>query len=194
MCEIWAIVLAAGESKRMGSPKMLLPFNGKTMIENVIENIRGSKVENIVLVLGSDCEKIMKVVEGMHVRHCYNENYREGMLSSVKCGFSFLPGDFRAALVFLGDQPMILPVTINSVIDAYLKGEKGIVMPVTDRKRGHPLLLDSKYRNEIMRLDSKEGLKAITYEFSSDVLEVEVNTTNVLEDIDTEEDYIRELK
>jgi molybdenum cofactor cytidylyltransferase len=191
---IWAIILAAGESKRMGSPKLVLPFRGKTIIENVIENISRSEVENIVLVLGADSEKIIKAVEGMDVKHCYNENYSQGMLSSVKCGFSSLPHHFRVALVFQGDQPMIGPDITNALINAYKKSGKGIIIPTFEKKRGHPLLLDSKYRDNIMKLDGGEGLRAIAYRFPHDVFEVKVNTQNVLKDIDTEEDYISEMK
>ncbi len=191
---IWAIILAAGESKRMGSPKMVLPFKGKTIIENVIESISGSEIENMVLVLGADSEKIIKAVEGMDVKHCYNVNYKQGMLSSVKCGFSSLPYHFSAALVFQGDQPMIGRDIIHAVVNAYRQTGKGIVMPVFDKKRGHPLLVDSKYRDEIMKLDDEQGLRALAYKFPSDVLEVRVKTRGVLKDIDTEEDYISEMK
>lgn len=191
---IWAIILAAGESKRMGSPKLVLPFRGKTIIENVIGNISRSKIENMILVLGADSEKIIKAVEGADVKLCYNENYSQGMLSSVRCGFSSLPHDFRAALVFQGDQPMIGPEITNALIDAYEKSGKGIIIPTFEKKRGHPLMLDSKYRNDIMKLDGEEGLRALAYRFPHDVFEVKVYTQNVLKDIDTEEDYFSEMK
>jgi molybdenum cofactor cytidylyltransferase len=191
---IWAIILAAGESRRMGSPKLVLPFRGKTIIENVIGNISRSKIENMILVLGADSEKIIKAVEGADVKLCYNDNYSQGMLSSVRCGFSSLPHDFRAALVFQGDQPMIGPEITNALIDAYKKSGKGIIIPTFEKKRGHPLLLDSKYRNDIMKLDGEEGLRALAYRFPHDVFEVKVYTQNVLKDIDTEEDYFSEMK
>lgn len=81
MSEIWAIILAAGESKRMGSPKMLLPFMGITIIENVIANVSGSKVDNIMVVLGADRDSIVKLIRTKAVNYCYNENYKDGMLS-----------------------------------------------------------------------------------------------------------------
>ena len=142
MQNIWAIVLAAGESKRMGFPKMLLPFGGSTMIESVIENVSESDVNNILVVLGAEKEAIAKKISKKPVRSCYNENYKEGMLSSVKCGFKNLPADFRAVLIFQGDQPLITPDSINTVIDAYMYSGKGLVIPVFKNKRGHPLLID----------------------------------------------------
>ncbi len=84
MSEIWAIILAGGESKRMGTPKMLLPYRGATIIETVIQNIASSSVEKTLVVLGSDSDRILQVISGYPVIHCYNDAYKSGMLSSVK--------------------------------------------------------------------------------------------------------------
>jgi molybdenum cofactor cytidylyltransferase len=193
MGEIWAIVLAAGESRRMGSPKMILPYEGMTIIEKVLENVLASDVEKVVTVLGSHSVEIMKVIERFPVLHCYNSNFRDGMFSSVKCGFEHLPGDFRAALVFLGDQPMVETSVINQMIIAYQESGKGILVPVFDKKRGHPLLVDKKYRDEIIDLDDPEGLKGLLRRHPDDLLEVTAETPSVLDDIDTREDYNNQI-
>ena len=193
MGEIWSIILAAGESKRMGFPKMLLTFNGKTMIENVIGNVRRSDADNTLVVLGAHKEILTDIIIKSNVKYCYNNNYKEGMLSSVKCGFKNLPSDFKAALVFQGDQPLITPAVINSLINAYRSSGKGIVIPVHNNKRGHPLLLDRKYSVEIDRLDAGEGLRSLAYRFPDDVLEVETDNTGILRDFDTYEDYRKEI-
>jgi len=193
MAEVWAIILAGGESKRMKSPKMLLPFKGKTIIEKVIENVTSSKVHDTMVVLGAEYETILKVISGLQIKHCYNENYNNGMLSSVKCGFRSLPDDFEAALVFQGDQPMIPPLVVNEVIDAYRNSSMGIVIPVFSKKRGHPILLDSKYRSEVEKLNNEESLRSIAEKFPGDVLEVEVKAPEILRDIDTHEDYLNEI-
>src|SRR5512133_11736 len=140
MSEIWAIVLAAGESKRMGSPKMLLPYRGATIIETVIQNIASSSVEKILVVLGSERDAILQVISDYPVMHCYNAEYKTGMLSSVKCGFSHLPHDYRAVLVFPGDQPLIEAPVINIIIKAWMNRGRGIVIPTYKGKRGHQLL------------------------------------------------------
>jgi molybdenum cofactor cytidylyltransferase len=191
--EIWAIILAGGESKRMNAPKMLLPFLGTTIIETVIANVKASEIENTIIVLGSFKEEILSVVNDASVICCFNEYYKEGMLSSVKCGFRNLPETCSAVLVFQGDQPMIGKLVINEIIRAYIKSQKGIVMPVYDKKRGHPLLIDMKYRDEIENLKPEEGLRSLAANFNNDVLEVELNNPEILRDIDTHEDYIREL-
>jgi molybdenum cofactor cytidylyltransferase len=193
MSEIWAIILAAGESKRMGSPKMILPFWGSTIIEKVIENVLSSNVDKTVLVVGSGKNKILKLTEKFPVMHCYNEHYKDGMLSSAKCGFKYLPHDFRAAMVFLGDQPTIKASITDFVIKSYNDFGKGLVLPVYNKKRGHPLLVDSKYKGEIMELEGPEGLKELLKRHPDDVLEIETQDPSILKDIDTEEDYMNEL-
>lgn len=193
MKEIWAIILAAGESKRMGSPKMLLKFDGITMIEKVMNNVRMSDVGNVIVVLGSGYEGIKELVEKTSFRHCYNEYFRDGMLSSVKCGFRNLSGDVDAAMVFQGDQPFITPAVTNSLIKAYRSSDMGIVIPVYGNKRGHPLLVDCKYRNDIERLDSGMGLRELARRFSDDVLEVPSDEPGILKDFDTYGDYIEQI-
>jgi len=194
MGEIWSIILAAGESKRMGFPKMLLSFNGKTMIENVISNVTDSDADNTLVVLGADRDMLIDLIRKSDVKYCYNDNYKEGMLSSVKCGFKNLPSDLKAVLVFQGDQPLITPEVINSVIEAYSSSGKGIVIPVHNKKRGHPLLLDIKYRDEIEKLHTHEGLRSLAYRFSDDVLEVQTDDPCIFRDFDTYDDYIMEIK
>src|SRR5450759_5196415 len=113
MGEIWAVILAAGESKRMGSPKMLLPFNGSTMIECVIANVAKSDVDKIIVVLGAERKALIQLADKLHIEYCYNENYKKGMLSSVQCGLKNMPSVCKASLVFQGDQPLITSNMIN---------------------------------------------------------------------------------
>jgi len=193
MGAIWSIILAAGESKRMGFPKMLLPVNGKSMIENVIMNVAESVSDGILVVLGASHEKIADLVRKYDVRYCYNENYKEGMFSSVQCGFRNLQSGIDAVMVFQGDQPFIAPSVINSVIGAYRDSGKGIVMPVFGGKRGHPLLLGMKYSEVVETIDPGEGLRSVARLYKDDVLEVETNDPGILRDFDTYDDYIKEL-
>ncbi len=191
---VCAIVLAAGESRRMGSPKMLLPYNGKTVIEQVIDNVLSSGISNPLIVLGSDHEEILKVIEGYPVSHCYNENYRNGMLSSVRCGLASVTGRSGAVLIIPGDQPMIDSAQIEMVMKAWNESGKGIVMPVYNGQRGHPLIFDMKYRPEVMSLPEREGLRALAARHPADVKEAVTDDPSVLRDIDTHEDYLNELK
>ncbi|MHC1731697.1 MAG: NTP transferase domain-containing protein [Bacteroidales bacterium] len=190
---IWAIVLAAGESRRMGSPKMLLPYNDVTVIEQVINNLLDADIDRVVVVLGANREEIMKVTRSYDVFHCYNEDYKGGMLSSVKCGFYSLPQGCTGALIMPGDQPMTGPGEINRVIRTFLESERGLVMAAHNGKRGHPLIVDMKYADEVLNLSEGEGLRALAAMHPEDVLEADTDDSSVLRDIDTQEDYMNEI-
>ena len=193
MNEIWAIILAAGASTRMKRQKLLLPFNGKTIIENVVENVAKVVGSNIMVVLGSHSEEIKSSIENRNVRFCKNENYLNGMLSSAICGFRALPQEAKAALVFLGDQPQIPPQAANLVIDAWNQSKKGIVMPMFNGRRGHPVLIETRYKFEIEKLDPERGLKTLSEKYKDDVFEVECEIPEILRDIDTPEEYQFEI-
>lgn len=194
MGDLWGIILAAGKSLRMGKPKMLLPYRGKTIVETTINNILSSKVKGAIVVLGSGSDEILKVTGRLPVINCYNKDFEEGMLSSVQCGFRTLPVDFGAVIVLPGDQPEIGSDIINTLVDAYLNSDKELIVPVCNSKRGHPLLIGSRYRSSVENLDQEEGLRALLKKFPEDVLEVNTDSPEILKDIDTFEEYMNELK
>lgn len=191
---IWALVLAAGESKRMGRPKLLLPFRKKTIIETVIENVIHSKVKKASVVLGADKEDIEKKIQGFPVEITVNPHFSKGMLSSIQWGIRNLPEDTRAVLIVLGDQPAISSSVIDKIVDSFVQTGKGIILPVYEKERGHPVLIDMKYRTEVENLSPEIGLRGVVYSHPDDILEIRVETPAVLRDIDDMEDYRRELK
>ncbi len=191
---IWAMILAAGESKRMGKPKLLLPFREKTIIEIIVATVVSSKVEQTLVILGSAPEKIVQKIKNYPVKIVYNRDFRNGMLSSVQCGFKSLPEETRAVLVVLGDQPSISTSVINELIDVYKSSGKGIVLPVYKKERGHPVLIDVKYGKEVENLSPEVGLRGTVYNHPEDILEVDVETSSIFQDIDYMEDYKKELK
>lgn len=193
MKQVWAIILAAGASTRMKRQKLLLPFNGKTIIETVVENAVNSVGSNVLVVLGSHKEQIQQQLVNYQVQYCFNENFQEGMLSSVICGFRALPFDAGAALIFLGDQPQIPGEATNLVVKNWISSEKGIVMPVFKGKRGHPVLIETRFKPEIETLDRNKGLRMLAEKFKEEVCEAECNFPEILRDIDTPEEYESEI-
>jgi molybdenum cofactor cytidylyltransferase len=193
MNEIWAIVLAAGKSERMGSPKMLLPFGESTIIETVIGSIRNAGLENILVVLGAYRQEIENAIRKIPAETCYNPEYSAGMHTSVICGFGQIPEQAGAALLFLGDQPSIPPEVIKEVISAWETSGKGIVIPTFNGKRGHPTLFDLRLKKEILQLDPLTGLRSLMTKFPGEIREQEMNFPQVLRDIDTKIDYLFEL-
>lgn len=190
---IWAMILAAGESIRMGKPKLLLPFENETIIETIIHKVISSKADKILIVLGSGWERVEEKIKKFSIKTTVNPNFKKGMLSSVQWGFKALPENTRAVLVLLGDQPAISTAVIDKIIDAYQATKKGIVLPVYKKERGHPVLIDLKYKGEVESLSHKIGLRGLVYSHPEDIMEVKVKTASVLRDIDYLEDYQKEL-
>ena len=186
---IWAVLLAAGESKRMGTPKQLLPFCRTTVIETVLENILASAADRTLVVLGAVHDRIEPLLEKFPVILTVNPNFRKGMLSSAQWGIRRLPPDAQAALILLGDQPWIAPGTIDRVIRAFHETGRGLILPVHGKAGGHPLLIDLKYRKEIESLSPEVGLKELLARHFEDVLRVESGDPNVIRDMDTPLEY-----
>lgn len=193
MSDIWAIVLAAGMSTRMGTQKLLLPFAGMTIIEKVVENILNSGIENILVVLGANRNQMEDVLEFCPVQSIWNENYKEGMHTSVMAGVSALPESAKAVAFFLGDQPVISPEAVRKVVEAWQNSGKSIVIPVCGGKRGHPSLYDMKLRNELLNIDPSVGLRSVAQKLQDEIIEVETFSPGIIRDIDTKSDYLREL-
>ena len=194
MNDLGAIVLAAGASTRMKKQKMLLPYGDETIIERVIKNIKSVIEFNIHVVLGSHFEEISKKISNLQVDICINENYPDGMLSSVIRGFDAVSENVKAVLVFLGDQPQTPPEVSRKVLPAWSESEKGIIIPTFDGRRGHPTLIETGYRDEIRNLDKNQGLRQLMKIFQDDVYEVECGRNEILRDIDTPEDYQNEIR
>jgi molybdenum cofactor cytidylyltransferase len=191
---ISGILLAAGESSRMqGAFKPLLKWGKRTVIGECIYQMRYSQLAEIFVVLGHREMEIRQTLAGSGVQYVINEDYRRGMLSSVKAGLALLSPNEDAALIALVDQPMITKEIIDTLIDAFVAGGKGVALPTYQGKRGHPIIIAAKYFDDIMLLDedSPEGLRQFIDSRRGDTLEVPVSTHAVIEDIDLPEDYER---
>jgi molybdenum cofactor cytidylyltransferase len=177
----------------MGELKQLLPFKGSTLIEQSIQNLLSSKADRVVVVLGYAWERILERIKALPVTAVINETYKQGMLSSIKCGIQSLQETHGAILIALGDQPHIPTSLIDELIEAYSQGNHGIIIPKYQGKRGHPILLDEKYKNEVLQADdmSPLGLNQVIRSHTEDILEISVHSLAVVEDIDTQEDYER---
>lgn len=186
---IWAVVLAAGESRRMGEQKLLLPFGGTTIIEAVIQHCLESSLDGILAVLGHQWQRILEKIKNYAVETTVNPNYQTGMLSSVQWGFRKIPREARAALIVLGDQPGISAQTIDKIIRAFRTGPKDIVLPIFKNSGGHPLLLAVKYRRDIQSLDPATGLRGLLALHPGEILRVEIQDDSILQDIDNPVDY-----
>ena len=188
---IYAVVLAAGESKRMGTPKALLPWGGTTVLEAVLVNILSSSVDRTLVVLGAERARTGPLVQKYSASAVFNPDFRTGMLSSVQTGFRALPAECRAALVFLADQPWVRKEVIGRVISAYFETDKGLVVPVYKGFGGHPFLVDMKYRKSVETLHADVGLRELLSLYPQDIKRINIEDSSILLDLDTPADYRR---
>ena len=188
------VVLAAGESRRMGQLKALLPFGPRTVIEQVLQPLLGADLSEVAVVLGHRAGEIAAVLEPLPVRLLYNADYRLGMTSSVQVALRSLDPVPDAYLLALVDQPQIGLQVIQRLLAAHALTRKGLVIPVWQGKRGHPLLLAAAYRTAVLALGPDQGLNVVTRGFPHDTLELPIETDDVLRDMDYREDYEAELQ
>ena len=188
--KISGIILAAGLSTRMGELKQLLLFGQSTIIETVIDNLLGSKLDEVIVVLGHEAEKIRAQIQHKPVQIITNPDYREGMLTSAQCGVRALPQHVDAFALTLVDLPLITSDLINRVVEAYHQTEKGIVIPSYNYRRGHPVIFHRRYADEILALrDESGGVRSLYKRYAGDIHYVTVDTDRILMDVDNREDY-----
>jgi molybdenum cofactor cytidylyltransferase len=186
---ISAILLAAGESNRMGQPKQLMSCGQSTIVEKAIDNLLDSAVSETIVVLGYRDEEVRTTIAGKPVKIATNPNYRQGMSASIIAGLRQIDRRARAILIALGDQPFVDSQTISSLVQAFMANNKGIIVPVYQGRRGHPVIFAIKYKDELLNLEGDVGGREIINRHPDDVLEVAVNCEGVLLDIDTIENY-----
>ena len=189
---ISAILLAAGESKRMGKLKQLMPLGGKSILEHSLDSLLHSRVGEVILVLGSEAEAVRKKVAARPVRITVNPDYRQGMSTSIAKGLDSVSDKAGAMMLALADQPFIDSRVINRLIDEFDTHNKGIAVPVYQGRRGHPIIFAIKYRGELLELSGDTGGKEIIDRHPDDVLEVSVDSEDIHIDIDDMSSYLRE--
>lgn len=185
-----AIILAAGQSKRMGQPKMLLPWGSLTVIEHVITTFLNADVKDILVVTGGAHEQVERAIDRYPVRIIQNRDYAAGeMLSSLQCGLRKLPDQVQAILIGLGDQPQIQEGSIRLICEAYKESRSSLIVPSFQMKRGHPWLVARALWNEILKLRPPETLRDFLNHYADEIQYVSVETPTILADLDTPEDY-----
>jgi len=188
-----AILLAAGESKRMGALKQLMPLGKSTLLEQAIDNLLNSSVDETIVVVGHKAEEITRAIASRPVKIVLNPDYQHGMSTSIIAGLKKVDPKSQAVMLSLGDQPLVESGTINQLIDAFNSHKKGIAVPTHRGKRGNPVIFAIKYKAELLKLKGDIGGREIIKNHPDDVLEVAVDSESVISDIDTRDDYQSKL-
>ena len=191
---ITALVLAAGESRRMGRQKVLLPFGDSTVLEEIMSAIEKSAVGSGIVVTGHNPEAVARLLVGRSLNTVHNAAYAQGMLSSIRAGLQALPDDTRGVMLFLGDQPQVSVPLIDHLCGTFQPGSGQLCVPTFDGRRGHPLLFDRSYEDEILNDFDEVGLRGLLQRHEAKVCPVPWDNETVLVDLDTPEDYAQALR
>ncbi len=191
---IAAIVLAAGESRRMGSPKALLPIGGKPFIERIVSVLAASKVGKVFVVLGHNAAEMKPKIDHLPVTIVINKDYAKGQLSSLIAAIRSLKEEdvgerVDGVLVHLVDHPFLSLALVNHMIDQFYKSKKLIVIPRYKGRRGHPVIFSSQLFTELLEAPLDQGAKAVVRAHRDETLEIEAEDEGVVVDIDTPEEY-----
>ena len=194
VAKISAILLGAGESKRMGKDKLSLPWGRKTLLESCLSSLLKSDVSEVIVVLNSRMPRLTKRRKEARIKVVVNPRYREGMSTSIRRGLQVVDSRSEGVLIALGDQPQLRTRTINRLIRAFGLGKGKIVIPFFQKKMGHPVIFPRQYRGQLKRLKGDVGGRSIIDKHPQEVMKVRVRSEGVIRDIDTRKDYGRELK
>jgi molybdenum cofactor cytidylyltransferase len=188
---IAALVLAAGQSSRMGENKLLLPLDGKPVLRHVVDAIRGSSVTSTTLVLGHQAEAVRALFEDAPVDFVVNEDYRLGLSTSLKKGLAALAPEVDGAMVFLGDMPDVDSALIDRMIGSFDPGQmRAIIVPKRGGRRGHPVLWGRGFFPILTeKMTGDIGAKAFIGQYAEWVAEIEADHDGVFTDLDTPEAF-----
>ena len=191
---ISAIILAAGESRRMGvQNKLLLQIDSEVLIRKFVKSVSNSLVDAVLVVVGFEAEKIKAVLHDQSVKFVENPSYEEGMTTSIQSGVKASSNESTGLMICLADMPFAETSDLNLLIQAfndYQSTESSlIIVPVFQGKRGNPVLFSEEFRDKILT-HKGEGCREIVRQFPHYVKEVSMENDNLLRDIDTPEDYM----
>ena len=193
---IAAVVLAAGESSRMGQPKALLPIDGETFIERIVGAFKKTSAAKIIVILGHNAAEMKKRLEHLPVEILINPDYKLGQLSSLQVAVQHLekePG-CEGMIVHLVDHPYIDAKLAETMIERFSTSGKLIVVPCYNGKRGHPVIFSRKLFGELIAAPMDQGAKVVVNAHRDDTLEIDTENEGVTVDIDTPELYRHHVK
>ncbi|HLQ27253.1 MAG TPA: nucleotidyltransferase family protein [Acidiferrobacterales bacterium] len=182
-----AILLAAGESQRMnGRNKLLLSVGGAPLFRRSLETLLNSELGEIVVVLGYQQELLRPFISGGRIKICYNENYKDGHMSSIYTGWQALREPCDGVMICLADQPFLTSMDVNTLIAAFAgRGRHSIVVPSYQGQRGNPVVFAYQYRASVLQNNRNRGCRYLIDENPDQVIPLQMETDHVITDVDT---------
>jgi molybdenum cofactor cytidylyltransferase len=189
-----AVILAAGASRRMGSPKALLTIGGRTFLRHICATLASARIGDVTIVLGAGAEEIRKTLGWFEGRVALNPEWEQGQLSSIIAGLDVIPpGRARGALIWPVDHPLVSPAVPGALLSAFERSNNPIVIPTYEGRRGHPAIFGASLFDELRHAPQDAGARALIRNHSGEVEEVATLEPGVCIDIATINDYEREI-
>lgn len=191
-----AIILAAGKSVRMGKPKMTLAWKNTTILGQVIETAQAAGITYITVVTGAARKDVENIASQYGVTSIFNGEFESGeMLSSIQCGLRRVE-DLRknvkgAVMLFLGDQPQIQEGSVRHIVQEYERTQNPLIVPSHQNRRGHPWLVGYELWGEILNLKAGQTMRDFLNAHKDDIHYVDMEGNDILQDIDTPDDYLK---
>ncbi|MHC4130457.1 MAG: nucleotidyltransferase family protein [Planctomycetota bacterium] len=184
-----AVVLAAGQSKRMGKSKPLLKFNELTFLGHIISVLKHSEVDEITVVLGAAAEEIKLTVDLSDVTVVINEDYPKGQLSSLITALKQIPEQTEAIILCLVDHPFLTSELVDKIVRKFRETENPVIIPVYNKERGHPTLFSQALFKELINAPHDQGARYVVYSNEDKVLEIKTSEKGTRIGIDTPQQY-----
>ncbi len=197
--EIYGVILAAGESSRLGFPKQLLPFGDKTILGVVVDNVLKSKLKKIFLVLGYKAKEIKKSLKAQmknkKIRILINPEFKKGKATSIQLALKKVPKFSQAVMFILGDKPLVSFKLINQLLKTFQSQKSSLSFPVYENQRtpktlrGNPVIFHRKLFGELLKLKGDYGGKKLIRKYWENASKVRLTSWNSQLEVDSWEDY-----
>lgn len=170
-----AVILSGGASRRMGSPKALLPYQGRPFLDHLLEVAKHPQIGIRRVVLGAHAEPIARQTNLTHDEIVINDEWEKGQLSSIQAALRSLPPETEGIILFLIDHPLISAALVGEVIEAFYRSRKRIVLPLYAGRRGHPVIFSSALYGELMSAPLETGARAVVWAHTNEIEAVQTN-------------------
>lgn len=186
---ITALILAAGQSSRMGQHKMLLPLLGKPLLLHVVDHALAVEFDEVIVVVGHHANDVRAALTGHRVRIVENPNYQQGQSTSVRAGIAALDPAAEAVIILLGDQPLVKPFILKSLIQAWQRSGQPIVVPFYSGQRGNPVLFARALFPELLQVTGDQGGREVLQRHTDEIEPVQIDDADAAQDLDTLQEY-----